>query len=57
MVEFVCNNGKQVALGVRPFKAMYDKKCRTPTNCDGPVNKVILGLEILKERNGKEAGE
>jgi hypothetical protein len=28
---------------------MYGRKCRTPIGWDNPVEKIILGLEMLKE--------
>ena len=49
MVEFTYNDWKQEALGVSPFESLYGRKCKTPINCDGLVNIVIIGLDMLKE--------
>jgi len=49
MVEFAYNNGYQTSLKLIPFEMMYGRKCRTPTGWDNPVEKIILGLEMLKE--------
>ena len=32
-----------------PYEALYGRRCRTPVNWDNPVNRVVLGLELLKE--------
>ena len=30
LVEFAYNNGQQASLGMSPYEALYDRKCRTP---------------------------
>ena len=47
-VEFAYNNGKHTSLGMSPFEALYDKKCRIPVTLDNPVNIIVLALEFLK---------
>ena len=32
-----------------PYEALYGRRCRTPVTWDNPVNRVMLGLELLKE--------
>ena len=32
-----------------PYEALYGRRCRTPVTWDNPVNRVVLGLELLKE--------
>jgi hypothetical protein len=32
-----------------PFKDLYGRKCRVMISWDNPVEKVTLGLELLKE--------
>ena len=32
-----------------PYEALYGKRCRTPVTWDNPVNRVVLGPELLKE--------
>ena len=49
LVEFAYNNGQQASLGMIPYDALYGRRCRTPVTWDNPVNRVVLGLELLKE--------
>jgi hypothetical protein len=32
-----------------PFKALYGRKCNTPVSWDNPIDKVVIGPELLKE--------
>jgi hypothetical protein len=32
-----------------PFEALYGRKCDTPVSWDNPVDRVVLGLELLKD--------
>ena len=32
-----------------PFEAMYGRKCNTPVSWDNPIEKVIIGIELLKD--------
>ena len=41
--------GQQASLGMIPYEALYGRRCRTPVTWDNPVNKVVIGLELLKE--------
>ena len=49
LVEFAYNNGHQASLGMSPYESLYGRRCRTPVTWDNPVNRVVLGLELLKE--------
>ena len=49
LVEFAYNKGQQASLEMSPYKALYGRRCRTPVTWDNPVNKVVLGPELLKE--------
>ena len=49
LVEFAYNNGYHSSLKVSPFEAMYGRKCNTPISWDNSTDKVIIGLELLKE--------
>ena len=31
------------------YEAFYGRRCRTPVTWDNPVNRVVLGLELLEE--------
>jgi hypothetical protein len=48
-VEFAYNNGYQASLKMIPFEALYDIKCNTPVSWDNPADRVVVGLEFLKE--------
>ena len=49
LVEFTYNNGQQATLGMSPFEALYGRRCWPLINLDGPVNRVIIRVDILKE--------
>ena len=49
LVEFAYNNGYQASLGMSPYEALYGRRCSTPMTWDNPVNRIVLGLELLKE--------
>jgi hypothetical protein len=53
LVEFVYNNGYQESLNMRPFEALYDRKCSTPVSWVNPTNRALIGSELLKEMEEK----
>ena len=48
LVEFAYNNGYHASLKMSPFEDLYGRRCRTPVSWDNPIEKVIIGLEMLK---------
>jgi hypothetical protein len=52
-VEFAYNNGYQTSLNMSPFEALYGRKCNTPIRWDNPVDRAVLGPELLKEMEEK----
>ena len=48
LVDFAYNNGNQASLGMSPYEAFYGRGCRTPLTRDNPMNRVVIGLELLK---------
>ena len=36
-------------MGMSPYEALYGRRCRTPLTWDNPMNRVVLGPELLKE--------
>jgi hypothetical protein len=32
-----------------PFEALYGKKCNTPVSWDNPTDRIVVGIELLKE--------
>ena len=49
LVEFAYNNGQQASLGMSLYEAFYGRRCRTLVTWDNPMNRIVLGLEFLKE--------
>jgi hypothetical protein len=49
LVEFAYNNGYQDSLRMSPFEALYGRKCDTPVSWDNPIDRVVLGPELLKD--------
>jgi hypothetical protein len=47
--KFSCNNSYQESLKMAPFKVLYGHRCRTPLNWIEPGEKVIFGLDHVKE--------
>jgi hypothetical protein len=52
-VEFSYNNGYQASLKMSPFEALYGRKCNTPMSWNNPVDKAVIGLDLLKEMEEK----
>jgi hypothetical protein len=49
LVEFAYNNGYQTSAQLSPFEVLYDRKCTTPISQDNPVERLMVGLEMLQE--------
>ena len=49
LVEFAYNNGHQASLGMSPFEALHGMGCINLANWDSPVNRTVLGIEMLKK--------
>lgn len=47
MVEFAYNNNYQESLRMSLFEALYGRICNTPISWSDPVNKVLIGLDML----------
>jgi hypothetical protein len=48
LVEFAYNNGYQASFKMSPFEALYVNKCNTPMSWDNPIDKGVVGIELLK---------
>jgi hypothetical protein len=60
LVEFSYNNGYESSLRMSPFEALYGRKCNMPMSWDNPTDRVVVGLDLLKEmeeKNGKDREE
>ena len=49
LVEFAYNNHYQASAKFKPFDILYGRKCNTPISWRNPVDRLILGPELLKE--------
>ena len=49
LVEFAYNNHYQASSRYSPFEIMYGRKCNTPISWSNPVDRLVLGTELLKE--------
>ena len=36
-------------MGRSPYEFLYGRRCRTPVTWDNPVNRVVIGPELLKK--------
>ena len=53
LMELAYNNSYQSNIGMTPYEALYDKKCRTPV-CWTKLNKhKVIGFDIVKETEEK----
>ena len=49
MVEFAYNNHYQASAKFNPFEILYGRKCNTPISWSNPVDRLVLGPELLKK--------
>ena len=49
LVEFAYNNNYQASAIFSPFEILYGRKCNTPISWSNPVDRLVLGPELLKE--------
>jgi hypothetical protein len=49
LVEFAYNNGYQSSTKMSPFEILYGRKCTTPIRWDNPVDRIMVGLDMLQE--------
>eukprot|EP00253_Pinus_taeda_P002032 PITA_02032 len=49
LVESTYNNGYQKSLRMSPFKALYGRICNTPIISSDPMNKVLIGPDMLTD--------
>ena len=47
------NNGYHASLKMSPFEVLYGRKCHTPISWDKPIDKIIVGPELLKDMEEK----
>ena len=49
LVEFVYNNSFQSSIGMAPYEALYERKCRTPLCWTKLSKKKVIGLDLIQE--------
>jgi hypothetical protein len=49
LVEFTYNNCYQTSAKRIPFEVLYRRKCTTPISWDNPIDRLMVGPEILQE--------
>ena len=49
LVEFAYNNNYQTLAIFSPFEILYGRKFNTPISWSNPVDRLVLGRELLKE--------
>jgi ribosomal protein L21E len=49
LVEFAYNNSYHASSKFSPFEVLYGRKCNTPISWSSPVDRIMLGPELLKE--------
>ena len=49
LVEFSYNNHYQASTKLSLFEILYGRKCNTPITWSNPVDKLMLGPDMLKE--------
>jgi hypothetical protein len=53
LVEFLYTNGYQASLKMSPFESLYGIKYYTPVSLDNPVDREVVGQDLLKEMEKK----
>ena len=48
LVEFAYNNNYKASAIFSPFKILYGRNCNTPISWSNPVDRLVLGPELLK---------
>jgi hypothetical protein len=49
LVEFAYKNQYQSSLKMSLFEALYGKRCNTLVSWDNPTNRVMVGIDLLRE--------
>jgi hypothetical protein len=47
LLEFHYNNGYHESTKMSPFEVLYIRKCTTPISWDNPIDRIMVGHEML----------
>ena len=53
LVEFVYNNSFQSSIGMTPYEALYERKCRTPLCWTELSEKKVISSDLIQETEKK----
>ena len=53
LVDFVYNNSFQSSIRMAPYKALYERKCRTPLCWTELSEKKVIGPDLIQETEEK----
>ena len=53
LAEFAYNNSHQSTIGMPPFEALYDRKCRSPICWEEMGDRTLFGTDIVQETTEK----
>ena len=53
LMEFSYNNSYRLSIGMAPYEALYDRKCRTPVFWINLNEHKVIGPDIVKETEEK----
>jgi hypothetical protein len=53
LIEFAYNNSYQVTIGMRPYEALYGRKCQSPLYWDNVGDRQTLRPELIQDTRDK----
>jgi len=53
LIEFTYNNSFHASIGMKPYEALYSRKCRIPLYWYQDGEAVFVGLELLEQTTDK----
>ena len=49
LAQFAYRNGYHTSTKMSPFEVLYGRKCRTPVTWDSPMDRLMLGPNLLMD--------
>ncbi|XP_049405115.1 uncharacterized protein LOC125868534 [Solanum stenotomum] len=53
LIEYAYNNNYQLSIGMPPYEALYERKCRTPLCWSEVGERKLVGPEIMEQTEDK----